>query len=58
MQLLLNPAGYRQRPGLTEDLRSCTHGNSVIFFEFTTEQVMIVRVLHGACDIPEVLKPT
>jgi hypothetical protein len=30
----------------------------VIFFESTTEQVTIVRILHGARDIPEVLKPT
>ena len=31
------------------------HGNYVIFFESTTEQVTIVRIVHGARDIPEVL---
>jgi toxin ParE1/3/4 len=54
----LNPGGYRRRPELSDDLRSCAHGNCVIFFESTTEQVTIVRLLHGSRDIPEVLKPT
>ena len=57
-KICLNPAGYRRRPELSEGLRSCAHGNYVIFFESTTEQVTIVRILHGARDIPEVLKPT
>ena len=53
-----NPMGYRRRPELSPDLRSCAHGNYVIFFESTTEQVTIVRILHGARDIPKVLNPT
>ena len=57
-KICLNPAGYRRRPELSDDLRSCTHGNYVIFFESTTEQVTIVRILHGARDMPEVLNPT
>jgi toxin ParE1/3/4 len=58
-KICLNPAGYRRRPELSDDLRSCAHGNCVIFFESTTEQVIIVRILHGggARDIPEVLTP-
>ena len=40
------------------DLRSCANGNEVIFLESTTEQVTIVRALHSARDISEVLKPT
>jgi plasmid stabilization system protein ParE len=31
--------------------------NYVIFFESTTEQVTIVRIWHGARDVPEVLNP-
>ena len=31
-KICLNPAGYRQRPELSDDLRSCAHGNYVIFF--------------------------
>ena len=57
-KICLNHAGYRRRPELSEGLRSCAHGNYVIFFESTTEQVTIVRILHGARDIPEVLNPT
>ena len=50
-----NPEGYQRHPELSADLRSCVHGNYAIFFESTTEQVTIVRILHGARDIPEVL---
>ena len=41
-------------------LMTCAHahGNHVIFFESTTERVTIVRILHSARDIAEVLKPT
>jgi len=56
-KICLNPAGYRLRPELSDDLRSCAHGDYVIFFEYTTEKVTIVRILHGARDIPVVLKP-
>ena len=52
-----NPAGYRRRPELSDGLRSCAHGNYVIFFASTAEQVTIIRILHGARDIPEVLNP-
>jgi toxin ParE1/3/4 len=57
-KICLNPAGYRRRPELSDDLRSCASGNYVISFECTTEQVTIIRILHGARDIYEVLKPT
>ncbi len=51
-KICINPAGYRRRPELSDDLRSCAHGNYVIFFESTDDQVTIVRVLHGARDLP------
>ena len=57
-KICLNPAGYRQRPELSDDLRSCAHGNYVIFFESTAKQVIIIRILHGARDIYEVLNPS
>ena len=38
--------------------RNTQHGNYVIFFESTSEQVTIVRILHGARDISEVLNPS
>jgi toxin ParE1/3/4 len=30
-KMYLNPSGYRRRPELSDDLRSCAHGNYVIF---------------------------
>ncbi len=32
-KICLNPAGYRLRPELTNNLRSCAHGNYVIFLK-------------------------
>jgi toxin ParE1/3/4 len=46
------PHAYRARPELAEGLRSCAHGNYVIFFISTKTRLTIVRVLHGAMDIP------
>lgn len=50
-----NPLGYRERPELAPGLRSCAHGNYVIFFDVLPDLVEIVRVLHGARDLPTVL---
>ncbi len=47
-----NPSGYRLRRELGDDIRSCAHGNYVIFFAASTDEVVIIRVLHGARDIP------
>ncbi len=46
------PQAYRARPDLAEGLRSCAHGSYVIFFIATKARLTIVRVLHGAIDIP------
>lgn len=46
------PQAYRARPELGEGIRSCSHGNYVIFFTATKSQLTIVRLLHGAMDIP------
>ena len=46
------PQAYRARPELAEGLRSCPHGNYVIFFVATKSRLTIVRVLHGAMDLP------
>ena len=56
-KICLNPAGYRLRPELSENLRSCAHGSYIIFFENTLDQVTIIRILHGARDIPPALHP-
>lgn len=46
------PQTYRARPELAEGLRSCARGNYVIFFTAAKAHVTVVRVLHGAMDIP------
>ena len=46
------PQAYRVRPELGEGIRSCANGNYVIFFTATKAELTIVRVLHGAMDIP------
>mgnify|MGYP003605211864 CR=1 len=49
------PQGYRLRDELGDGIRSCAYGNYVIFFEIETDALRIVRILHGARDIPAVL---
>ena len=51
-RILLNPPGYRLRPELGDGIRSCAHGNYVIFFETNGMDVLVVRILHGARDLP------
>lgn len=46
------PKAFRHRPELGADIRSYAHGNYVIFFQARAGQVRIVRVLHGAMDLP------
>ncbi len=45
------PQAYRPRPELGDDIRSCAHGNYVIFFHDDRKGLSIVRILHGAMDI-------
>jgi toxin ParE1/3/4 len=47
-----SPLAYRARPELAEGIRSCAHGNYVIFYFATKTRLTIVRVLHGSMDIP------
>ena len=49
-----NPSGYRLRAELGDGIHSCAYGHYVIFFESDppSDAVVIVRVLHGARDIP------
>ena len=46
------PQAYRLRPELGKGVRSCAHGDYVIFFTATKQLVIIVRILHGAMNIP------
>ena len=52
-RIALNPSGYRMRPELGQGIRSCAHGNYVLFFEASDNAVSVIRILHGARDLPE-----
>ena len=56
-RIALNPPGYRMRPELGEGVRSCAHGHYVIFFEASADVVTVVRILHGARDLPGLWRP-
>jgi toxin ParE1/3/4 len=42
----------RPRPVLAPNLRGLTVGNYIIFYRPATEGIQVIRVLHGARDIP------
>jgi toxin ParE1/3/4 len=44
----------RKRNDLAPDLRGLPAGNYVIFYRLVPEGIQVIRVLHGARDIPEV----
>ena len=50
------PYAYPARPELGEGLRSCAHGRYLIVFQPGTEEVLIVRILHGARDLPALFR--
>jgi len=43
------------RPELRTDLRSLVVGNYLVFYTVTDQLVEVVRVLHGAQDLPTIL---
>ena len=45
------PQAYRARRELGEGLRSCAHGNYVIFYTATKTRLTVIRMLHGAMDM-------
>lgn len=46
-----SPHVYQPRPELGNGMRSCAHGNYVVFFYAESGFVRILRVLHGSMDI-------
>lgn len=46
------PLAYATRPELGEGIRGCAHGRYLIVFQSASEEVLIVRVLHSARDLP------
>ncbi|GAA0722323.1 type II toxin-antitoxin system RelE/ParE family toxin [Dokdonella soli] len=50
------PLAWPARPQLGPGIRSSLHGRYVVFFRASAEQILIVRILHGARDLPAQLE--
>jgi toxin ParE1/3/4 len=50
--LVRMPELGRKRPDLAPELRSLPVGNFVIFYRPIPDEIQVIRVLHGARDIP------
>jgi len=46
-----NPTAFPLRPELGLGLRIGVHGKYLIFFKSTDEEMLVVRILHGARDL-------
>lgn len=51
------PMSFPARDELHERLRSARYGRYLIFFVEQEDEVRVVRVLHGARDLPRVFEP-
>ncbi len=52
LQTAERPESFPARDDVHEGLRSARHGRYLIFFLARVEEVQIIRVLHGARDLP------
>jgi toxin ParE1/3/4 len=50
-KIAASPLGYVARPDLGDGIRTCTHGRYLILFRPRGNEIVIVRVLHGARDL-------
>ena len=57
-KIALSPQAYRLRRELGDDIRSCAHGNYVIFFRHDEKDVRILRILHGARNVSALFNPS
>lgn len=51
--LAANPKAGRERPDISEGLRSFSAGNYLVFYRIWAHEVAITRVIHGARDLDE-----
>ena len=49
-----SPLSGHKREDLAPNLRSCALGNYVIFYRPAADGIEVIRVLHGARDIPTI----
>jgi toxin ParE1/3/4 len=56
-QIADGPKRYASRPELGESVRMCVHGSYLILFELDGNDVLVVRVLHGARNLIDFSRP-
>lgn len=54
-EVALRPGSFPARRDLHDGLRVARHGRYLVFFLEATDEVQIVRVLHGARDLSRAL---
>lgn len=52
MQAAERPLSFSSRDDISPGLRSASHGRYLVLFRDLSDRVRIVRVLHGARDLP------
>ena len=55
MQVAERPLSFPSRDDISPGLRSAAHGRYLVLFRDLPDRVRIVRVLHGARDLPGAL---
>jgi len=55
-KIVQSPLLYRLHPELDKNIRACIYRKYIIFFQCNDNEVLIVRVLHGAMYIKNRLR--
>ena len=51
------PLSFRERTDISPGLRAVVHGRYLLLFRDLETEVRIVRILHGARDLPRTVEP-
>lgn len=58
LQLASQPESYPLVPRYEgSGIRRCVHGNYLIFYRITPDELQVLHVLHGAMDVEAILFP-
>jgi toxin ParE1/3/4 len=52
------PESAQPRPEFGADIRTIPVGRYIVFVRVVVPEVIVLRVIHGARDLPRLLKPT
>jgi toxin ParE1/3/4 len=52
------PESAERRPEFGPDIRTIPIGRYIAFVRVTVQKVTVLRILHGARDLPRVMKPS